>query len=51
MPTTPVPPSAHHTGAAGLGIAARVTRFVIVWTVVGALLDELNDLRTGRSGR
>ncbi len=32
-------------------LTARVTRYIIVWTVVGALLDELSDLRTGRSGR
>ncbi len=51
MPTTSVHQPAHVTGAAGLTIAARVTRFVIVWTVVGALLEELSDLRAGRSGR
>ena len=51
MTTTSVHQSVPHTGSAGAGIAARVTRFIIVWTLVGALLDELSDLRTGRSVR
>lgn len=38
-------------GAAAPSIAARLTRFVIIWTVAAALLDELSDLRSDRSGR
>ncbi len=48
--TTATVPSVS-TGSGSTTLVARLTRFIVLWTIAGALLDELSDLRTGRSRR
>ena len=49
MNTSPAIPTRRPGDAANGSIVARLTRFVLVWTVASAILEDLDQLRRGRS--